>query len=260
MDSSNRIAKRIIKLALVLKKMKVKKVYIWLILITVLISSCDYETIRPSGEVTTREISIENYNSLKVSSFFKAHVFFSDSEEKVTIEANNDLHNKVVVENINNTLVVKLKNGINIKGKATLNVYITAKNIDNYDISGAADIVLHDQLVTKTVKIGLSGASTFNGEVAAEKMKLNAVGASKIKLFGDINNLDASLSGASEILSYDLIVKNIDIKISGASDASLTITESIKVNASGASVFKYKGNATIVSQKISGQAKVLKKD
>lgn len=239
--------------------MKVKTIYIWLMLATALLTSCDYEAIRPSGEVTSREVSVSNYNSIEVSDAFEVHVFFSDTEEKITIEANSDLHNKVVVENVNNTLIIRLKNRLSIKGKSTLNAFVTTKNINNFDVSGAAKIVLYDELISENSKIELSGASDFFGEVNVNNMELRTVGASEINLFGNINNFKASLSGASELKDYDLITKNADINISGASDAWLSITESLKIEASGASVLKYKGDATILEQKVSGSAKILKK-
>ena len=55
---------------------------------------------------------------------------------------------------------------------------------------------------------------------------------------------------------YDLIVDYLNIELSGASEAFLLINETIDINASGASVLNYKGNAVVNNQKLSGSSEV----
>ncbi|ASO06576.1 head GIN domain-containing protein [Arenibacter algicola] len=239
--------------------MKTKSIGIGLILLCGLISSCDHEIIRPRGDITTREVSFTGYSALKISDPFSTYVRFSDTEEKIEIEANENLHDKVIVEMADGTLGIRLKNHTSIRGNPTLNVYIVTKSITDFDLSGASKLSLESELVASDVSIELSGASEFTGELDIQQLELEASGAAYVDLFGQVDKLDASLSGASTLKNYDLSVKALDIRLSGASDAYLSVTETIDIDASGASKLRYKGSPIIVKSKLSGASEIIKK-
>ena len=240
--------------------MKTNSIILRLITLSLVLTSCDHDSIRAKGEVTTNEVNLSGYTGLEVSNAFEAFVRFSDSEEKIEIEANDNLHEKIVVNIEGNHLIVRLKNNTNVRGNATLKAYITTKNIDYYNISGASTLLLENELNVQTAQIKMSGASTFNGEIYVNELKLDSSGASDISLFGNADVLHASLSGSSKIGSYDLITKKLFIDLSGASDAYLTVAESIDIIASGASSLKYKGDAVIDYKDLSGASEIIKKD
>jgi len=239
--------------------MKTKSFCIGLILLCGLITSCDHEIIRARGEITTREVNITGYSALKVSDAFNIYIQFSDSKEKIEIEANENLHDKIVVEMANGTLGIRLRNHTSIRGNPTLNAYIVTKRITDFELSGASKVSLESTLAASDVSIELSGASEFTGELDLEQLELEAGGAAHIDLFGKVDKLDASLSGASTLKHYDLLVKALDIRLSGASDAYLSVSETIDIDASGASKLRYKGSPIIDKIKLSGASEIIKK-
>ncbi len=240
--------------------MKAKSLFLGLIILGTLMTSCDYERIRVSDTVTTREVQLSEYSGIRVSDAFNAYVTFSDSQERIEIEANDNLHERIIVRKEGNVLIVRLKNLTNVKGNATMNVYITTNNLSYFDISGASSLLLENELSTQEVDIELSGASTFTGEIYADELKFDAGGASRASLFGTLGFLDVSLSGSSTIDDYDLETEKLDIRLSGASDAYLTVSESIDIKASGASTLRYKGEAVIYHKDLSGASEIIKKD
>lgn len=157
--------------------MKTKSSYIGVILLGALISSCDHEIIRASGEITTREIQFSGYSALEVSDAFNTYVQFSDTEEKIEIEANENLQERIIVELVDGTLRIKVKDHTGIRGNPTLNAYIITKRITDFDLSGASKIILDSKLVASDVSIELTGASEFAGELELEHLELAAAGA-----------------------------------------------------------------------------------
>lgn len=240
--------------------MKTKSTVIGLLFLCGLLTSCDHESIRAKGAVTVNEIQLSDFTGLKVSHAFEAYVKFSESEEKIEIEANDNLHDKIIVKKEGDKLIVRLKKNTNVRGNATLRVYITTNNINYYDISGASSLVLENELNAQKVEIRMSGASNFSGEIYANELELKSNGASGISLFGNADILNASLSGSSKIGNYELITKELNIDLSGASDAFLTATDLIDIKASGASTLRYKGNAIVNSKDLSGASEIIKKD
>lgn len=237
-------------------KMKTKLFIGFIILSFGFLTSCDHDTIRATGEVTSLEYSIPDFSELEISDAFNAYVTFSDTEESIRIEANDNLHDKIVVKREGNALVIGLKKFTSIRGNATLNAYIVTKKILTFDISGAARVTLENAWVESDARIDLSGASDFMGEIAAERLYLDLAGASNLDLYGNTAFLNAKLSGSSEIHDYDLEVENLKMELSGASEAFLTVTETIDIRASGASVLNYKGNATVNNKKLSGTSEI----
>lgn len=239
--------------------MKTKSFYISSILIYSLILSCDHEIIKARGAITTREMEFSGYSALEVSDAFNVYVRFSDTEEKIEIEANENLQDRIIVELVDGTLRIKVKNHTSIRGNPTLNAYIITKKITAFDLSGASKVNLETELVASHISIELTGASEFTGELELGHLELAAAGASHIDLFGQVERLEASLSGASTLKNYDLSAKALDIQLSGASDASLSVTETIDIEASGASKLRYKGNPTINKRKLSGASEIIQK-
>lgn len=238
--------------------MKTKIFVFGLVLALGLLTSCDHDTISASDEVSTLDYFIPDYATVRVSSAFNANVTFSDTEESIRIEANENLHNKIIVKREGNALVIKLKPFTNVRGNATLNAYIVTKDISNFDISGASKLTLENQWNISDGRIELSGASNFRGEIETGRLNLDMSGASSLDLYGNASSLDAQLTGSSDIRDFDLSVKDLQLKMSGASEAFLSISESIDIRASGASSLKFKGDATITYKRLTGASEIVK--
>ena len=231
-----------------------------LILALALFVSCEHDSVRASDEISSLTYGIPNYSAVKVSSAFNAYVTFSATEESIRIEANDNLHEKIVVKKDGNDLIIKLEEFTNVRGNATLNAYITTNNVERFYMSGASKLVLENQWVATDARIKLSGASSLTGEVDFERLDLDMSGASSIDIFGNAVAVDARLTGSSDFRDYDLSVERLKLSMSGASDTFVSVSESIDIDARGASVLNYKGNATIIREKLSGASEIKNKD
>lgn len=239
--------------------MKSKLISTVLILLLGMMGSCDYEVIRPEGEVTSREANFSGYSALQVSDAFNVNVQFSDTEEKITIKANENLHDRIIVKMEGQTLRIGLKNYTNIKGSATLDAFIVTNRITNFDVSGASKLSLESELIASEADIKLSGASEFKGALDLDRLELEAGGASHLNIFGNTAMLNASLSGASTLEDYDFTIGKLNLRMAGASDTYLSVDQSIDIEASGASKLSYKGNAEVREKRLSGASEIIKK-
>ncbi|MGB3152472.1 MAG: head GIN domain-containing protein [Maribacter sp.] len=239
-----------------INQIKPKLIFSALVLVSILFNSCDYDRIRAKGEVTEVFYGFSDYSELRVSDAFNVYVSFSDTEESIHIRANDNLHDKIIVKNEDNKLYIKLKNFTYIRGNATLDAYIVTNDISNFDIAGASHLYLEDEWTSENGDIELTGASEFSGEVNIERLNINLHGASNLDIYGNVDYLNADLSGSSDIRDYDLIVNRLNMELSGASDAFLTVNESIDIKATGASTFNYKGEAVIDREELAGASEI----
>ena len=240
--------------------MKTNLISLTIISISLFLISCNvYENdVVPSSNVTSTQATFSGYDAIDASSAFTVYLDFSDADESIEIEANDNLHQHIEVSKVGGTLKIGIENNVHIRGNATLNVYITTKSVSSFLGSGATRFIVEDMINESDVMINLSGASTFTGELNANNLYADLSGASVMHVTGFVENSDIEASGASLIKDYGLETDHLNAELSGASNVSLTINEDIDIEASGASILKYKGNAVIANQDLSGASSVQK--
>lgn len=230
------------------------------VVLTYMLASCDLvnESVRPSDDISSRNEDFSNYDRVEASHAFEVFVDFSDTEEYIEIEANDNLHEYIEVYKMNNTLHIGIKNNISIRGSATLRAYITTNSISSFSGSGASRFVLHDPVETDYATIDLSGASNLSGELYVQDLLVDLSGASHMNIQGDADMLDIELSGASVFKDYNFSTAELKADLSGASHMQVSVTEKIDIEASGASNLKYHGSPQIIRQEVSGASHVNK--
>ena len=240
--------------------MKLNAITLTLISLGLFLISCDVydEHVRPSDEITVRNEDFQDYDMIEASHAFMVYVNFSDSEESIEIEANDNLHQYIEVKKENNTLHIGLRNNVSVRGSATLRAYVTTKHVSAYSGSGASRFIIESPLSSDDVNVYLSGASTFNGDVHSNQLYVDLSGASVMNISGATDIFEIEASGASVFKDYGFEANDLDANISGASNVSLTVDNEITVEASGASSLKYKGTAVVKSQNVSGASTVRK--
>ncbi|TGV01534.1 head GIN domain-containing protein [Flavivirga rizhaonensis] len=240
--------------------MKTSRLYILLILSGFIISSCSVDTIRvdANDEVTYRNVYITDYSSIEIANGFTAYITFSDTEESIKIEANENLHDHIITSKRDDELIVRLRNNLNIRGRETLNVYITTKYINNFTATADSQIYLENTLIEDNAKIKITADSFFSGHVDANYLELKSTADSNVDLSGSVNILNAYLSADARLSGYDLEVEDLKIKMTADCNANLTVNKTIDVEAVADCTLRYKGNATIIHESLKADSRVIK--
>jgi hypothetical protein len=212
--------------------------------------------VKPNNKITTTQATYSDYDMIDASSAFTVYVTFSDEEESIEIEANDNLHQYIEVKKENDVLRIGLNRNVHIRGSATLTAYITTKNVSEYMASGASRIIVESRIEATDANIYLSGASTFSGELVVDNFITDLSGASNLNIQGFAQNFEAEASGASVMQNYGFETNRLKADLSGASNMYVTVGEGIDVEASGASVLYYKGSAVITGQDLSGASSI----
>ena len=106
----------------------------------------------------------------------------------------------------------------------------------------------------------LTGAVRLSARrVAGNGFYLDGTGATRVTVDGTVNELMATMSGASRLDAESLSVKTAELAISGAGKAEVSASQVLKVAISGAGKVTYHGNPT-VEKHISGAGTVRQRD
>jgi hypothetical protein len=97
-------------------------------------------------------------------------------------------------------------------------------------------------------------------QLTGRKFALEGTGASRISLDGNIDQLLADLTGASDLKAANLQTKTAEISIQGAGDAEVAVAEALKVAIAGSGKVTYSGNPPTIEKHISGAGSIRHKD
>jgi hypothetical protein len=209
------------------------------------------------GNVVKESRPVGSFNAIEVSGAFDI-IIKQGATEELAVETDRNILPLVSTEVVGNTLKIETKKPIH--HTTELKVYITVKDINLIDASGATDIVSDGKLTLSTLTLDASGSTDARLDLAVGKMKLDCSGASKVKFSGTATEVIMDLSGASDIFGFDLLAESYDIDISGAGNAQVNVSKRIRAEISGAGSVKYKGSPTEIDQSVLGAGSIRKVD
>jgi hypothetical protein len=227
---------------------------------------------------------VPSFTAISVSSAIDLYLTQSNKNEGAVSATNDEIRDHIITEVVGGTLIIRLgdkgtwfswRKWGNYKTKA----YVSIKDIDALTASGASTVHLINTIESPKMRIKLSGASDFKGnikagvltyqltgasdykgQITANSIDIDGSGASSIELTGRVDDLAVEVSGASDAKLYNLTAKGAILRASGASSIGVTVTEILRANSSGASDINYKGNPTVKESNTSGASDIRRRN
>lgn len=205
-----------------------------------LFSACnkvqELKDIKGSGNVKTEPRSLSGFKEIKAANAVNLEITVQ-KDFAVTVEADDNLLPYVTTEVSGGVLKISTDDIISTKTK--VNVKISMPELTDLDVSGASTA-------------NITGTKT-------DSLKLNASGASKIKIDGEVKSVEAIASGASGIDAEKLKTENARTDASGASTITVSPNGNLEANASGASGVIYTSDPKNIKQNSSDVSSIIKK-
>jgi len=218
-----------------------------------------------NAQTVTKNYTVKNFTGITASHMFTIEVT-KGNKYSMSIEAPENLFDEIRIRQHDKELDLSLKNDLPKKlrdVKESIYVKITMPNLDEVELSGAAKLIgigvftstsgefkaevcgasrIKDLCIEATkVEIELSGASRADIFVDAREVDGEVCGASKLVLTGNAPKINIEASGASAINAKNINCKYMDLEADGASKAIVNVTETLKVDLSGAAKCEYIG-------------------
>src|SRR3954447_22265430 len=153
---------------------------------------------------------------------------------------------------------------------------MTDENLLRYVESNVSDDTLHLRTrghvwPTHGIKVVISSPTRTGGRIrGAVKLTvkqlsgpifaLECKGASEITLAGNVDRLLVEMTGASQLAADGLQAKTAEISTTGAGDAEVAVTDTLKVAITGAGKVTYSGNPPTIKKQITGAGSIRHKD
>ena len=232
-----------------------------LILASLAMTSCIYtggKRTRGNGNIITEERSVGEFEKVEVHGSFDVHVS-QGAAGPVKVEADENLMKYIVIEEHNHELVIKTKNGYNLRPSKKLKVYLSSPRYTQLEVSGACNIIGENKITSDNrLTLGVSGAGDIKMEADAPQVEARISGSGNVDLKGNTRDFELELSGAGKAQCYELLSENTEVDISGAGSAEVYASVRIDARVSGAGNVRYKGEGSIGENKVSGAGSVKK--
>jgi hypothetical protein len=179
-----------------------------------------------SNNITTEIRDVTDFTGVEIASALDANITFG-AEFNVTVRANDNVQERVIVRRNGDVLEVRLASGNYREIDVTIDV--TMPDLESVEVSGASKVEVAGFATMEDLFVDVSGASNLDFESTT------------------VTNLNASISGASTAFLFSLTATKADVNISGASTLSLRATNLISGSVSGASTLRFRGNPDITA-------------
>ncbi len=215
------------------------------------------QNISGNGNVVEENRTVESFSSIDIGGVLNVYLTQGDTES-VTVEADENLLDLIITENRGNTLVVKLKKGVDIKKAKEKNVYITLRSIDELEVGGVVNVKTTNALTADAFDLDIGGVGNTDLELRCNQLDAKASMVGNLTLRGAVQEANIKNGGVGSLKAFDLKVDRLTIKNSGVGSAEVQAQDEISITSSGVGSVRYKGDAAVKELSTSGVGKVKK--
>jgi len=202
-----------------------------------------------SGNVETEERNLS-------SDFDKVHgsagidVYLTEgNENKVVVEADDNLMSLITTEVVNGKLKIGVVNGQNIGRAKAKKVHVTYISLTAISASSGADVIGNSVVKSESLTLKSSSGADLEVDVIAQEVYADVSSGADLKITGRALKLVAKASSGSDLKAKELEVKICKASASSGADITVNVLDEIDGRASSGGDIKYYGNPTAVKTK-----------
>lgn len=194
------------------------------------------EHIIGSKDIVSRSFNVEQFTGIDTTVGADIDFKMSEGEPSVTVEAPDNIIDKLDIQVENGVLMVRLaddrysiRNGnIRIKASAATLESLDIKGAGDFDcldldcaamdvnISGAGDVTFNDLRCESDVNVTVHGAGDIDLDgLSCRKVSVEIMGAGDVRLTGKAESASLSIKGAGDIDARELDCDDISSSVSG---------------------------------------------
>jgi hypothetical protein len=202
----------------------------------VLVAGCHLPGIRGNGQIKTEARPLTAFTNVDASGAFEIEWQNGSPDLRITTDENLLPY----IENDVSGDTLHLRTREHVWPTHGIKVVISSPTRTGGKIRGAVKL---------TVK-----------QLSGPTFALESKGASEVTLDGSIDRLLVDMTGASQLVADKLQAKTAEISTTGAGDADVAVSDTLKVVITGAGKVTYMGNPTTIKKQITGAGSIRRKD
>lgn len=197
-----------------------------------LLAGCNWVGIHGNGNIVTDQRTITDFSEIAASGGMKIEWHSGPPSLSITTDQNLLQY----IESRVSDFKLRLRIREHVRPSQHILVTISSPKLSGADLSGAVDLVGH----------ALSGP----------KFYVRGSGASDITVDGNVDELLADITGAGDLRAKSLLTKSAEVSVTGAADATVNVSDALRVSITGAGDVIYYGNPKTLEKHITGAGSV----
>ena len=202
----------------------------------ILVTGCGWPGIQGNGRITTDQRTVTAFSEIEAEGAFE--IEWRSGAPALSITTDENLLPYIESRNIHNGL--RLHSRDRIRPTHGVKIVVSSPTRSAAKLTGA----------TRLTASQLSGA----------KFAVESTGASRVTLDGSIDELLADMTGASDLKAKSLQTKTAQISTTGAADADISVSDTLKVSITGAGKVNYSGNPPTIEKHVTGAGSIRHKE
>lgn len=206
-------------------------------------SDKDKPRIEGSGNVITRDVTVQSFDQLDVSGVFSVSLS-QGSKEGVKIEADDNLQDLFEIKNEGSKLVVGMKKDMNFNSKKKMKVYITFKKLKSLELKTVGNVSSENDLSFDNLELDNKSVGSVSLKLNAQSLNIENKSVGNVKLEGKADKVTIKNNSVGSIQAANFVVQTMDIDNSGVGSAEVNAAKELKVKDSFLGKVVNKGAAT----------------
>jgi hypothetical protein len=203
---------------------------------TSFLTGCDVTGIKGNGHITTDQRPISEFTEINASGGLRIEWHSGPPGLSVTTDENLLPY----IENTMSDKTIRLRSRERLRPTHGIKISVSSSSLSGADLHGAVDLIAN--------------------QVTWPKFYLQSRGASDVTVDGNVDQLLADMTGASDLRAKSLQAKTVEISTTGATSATITAAETLRVSITGAGDVTYFGNPKTVEKHVTGAGSIRRKD
>jgi len=224
-----------------------------------------WDKVEGNGKIKEDKRTVAGFSNISYGGSYSLNIVYGNTYS-VTITTDENLTQYFITEVSKNTLSVQMKNGVEIKPTNRLTITITTDKLNELRFSGSGNITAVGKFENDgevNIKMSGSGNTTF-GFLAPKKVNIALSGSGNITAKSvnkeTTDEVNIAISGSGNVTTDEVLSNTTTVKLSGSGNARVYASNTLTNYISGSGGVQYKGNATNITNKVSGKNKVTKID
>ena len=202
-------------------------------------SGAQEDVIPGSGTSVTLDLPLADFSGIDASCVYDVQAVRADAFA-VTIEVDDNLAEFLDVRVEDGNLILDVQSGA--FEFTQLRASVSLPQLDDFDVSGAADLTLSGFVSDQPLVAQTSADATAAGDIVAGNTTVLAAGNSRVTLAGSGNDLQLEASGSAIVDLRDYPVQDVAADVDGASQSIVPVEGRLDAVASGAARLRFLGD------------------
>lgn len=193
--------------------------------------------ISPKGDITIKEIKVDDFVNLDLDGKFRVFFIKSDSTF-INVETYKNIGENLSLKVKDKTLIIKEKR--ETEGVDFYNITIYSKNnLEKVSVSQSAELNISSEIKTDNFRLHLKNSAKFIGSVNSRRAELEMSQKSRANFSGKTNDAVIKISDTASVIAPYWMIERLTIDSKNENYTEVNVKDSLKGSVNNTSKLTY---------------------